>query len=219
MSLFGGNTPKRTRLRLLDIFPKGTLGAGHEPTTIGDGTDIPLVIASPSAQSVDLIQVQTAAATPVPIFRVDQNGNVFGNSVSNVPLQQVAQFTLTAANIEAMYATPVTILPAPSSNQLILVDQIVAQTKPGGTAFTAGGAVTLEYHGTAVNPTPATLLTAAQVQSATQILVSLGPATQTALALVTALGLGVDVTNATQAFATGNGTIVLTVFYTTLTLS
>ncbi|MBV9448560.1 MAG: hypothetical protein JO345_21960 [Streptosporangiaceae bacterium] len=218
MALFKGNLPNRTRLRLLDLMPKGTLGAGNEKTQIGDGKDVPLVISVPAAQSVDSLQIQNPGAAPVNLFRVDQSGNVYGSGVSNTPLQQVAQVTLTSANILGMNTTPVSILPAPAAGQVLMIDAIFVQTKPGGTQYASGGAVTFQYHGTSTNPHTGNV-TAAQINAATAKYVYLGPNTSGAIDLSAVAGLGLDITNGTGAFTTGNGTAVVTVYYTTITLS
>jgi hypothetical protein len=61
MSLLPGNSPKRTRFRLVDLMPKGTLGGGNEKTQIGDGADVPLKVYVPTAQSVNSLEVRTPA--------------------------------------------------------------------------------------------------------------------------------------------------------------
>jgi hypothetical protein len=124
-------------------------------------------------------------------------------------------YTLTAAQILAMFATPVTIIPAPGANKAIIVNSIVLQTKPGATNFAAGGAVNLQYHGTAILPHAASV-PAATINSATASVNDLPPP---AGVIQPPVNTGVDITNATAAFTTGNGTVVVTVAYTILTLS
>jgi hypothetical protein len=46
----------------------------------------------------------------------------------------------------------------------------------------------------------------------------LGPNTTGALDLQSAINLGLDITNATAAFAAGNGTAIVTVWYSVVTL-
>lgn len=132
-------------------------------------------------------------------------------------LLQKAVVTLTAANIIAMFTTPVSILPAPGTGKVIVVDAIFVQTKPGGTNFTGGGAVDLVYHGTATIPHTGTV-TAAQIQSGTAKYVYLGPNTSGAIDLSAVANVGLDVTNATAVFAAGNGTVIVTVWYSVVTL-
>ena len=130
-------------------------------------------------------------------------------------LIQKAVVTLTAAQIIAMNGAPVTILPAPAAGQVLVIDQIIAQMKPGGTQFTGGGAVTFQYHATAVVPHSGNI-PAATITSATGSENVVPPPTGT---IQPPAATGVDITNATAAFATGNGTLVVTVFYSIITLS
>lgn len=140
-----------------------------------------------------------------------------GSAALNPLVQQVAQVALTAVNLIAMKTTPVSILPAPGAGKVLIVDAIAFQFKHGATQFTGGGAVTFVYHGTAV--TPHTGNVAASVLNAvTDDLQYLGPNTSAAIDLQSAINTGLDITNATAAFATGNGTAIVTVWYSVVTL-
>lgn len=187
----------------------------HSPQTIGDGGDIGLRIGLPTGQTVNAIQIEKPEGTV--LWAVDQNGNQYSNGVTAATAQQVAQFALSTANIEGMFAAPVTVVPAPAANQVLLIDEIFVQTKPGATQFTGGGAASFVYHGTAVSPHTGSV-TAAQINAATAKYLLLPPYVAALLDLTTALGLGLDITNATGAFATGNGSAILTIYYSTVTL-
>ena len=128
---------------------------------------------------------------------------------------QKAVVALTAAQILAMNGAPQSILPAPAAGQVLVINQVIVQTKPGSTQFTGGGAVTFQYHGTAVNPHSGNV-PAATVNSATATENVLAPPSATCQPPA---GTGLDITNGTAAFAAGNGTMVVTVFYSILTLS
>jgi hypothetical protein len=130
-------------------------------------------------------------------------------------LLQKAVVTLTAAQIMAMYGAPVGILPAPAAGQVLVIDQIIAQMKPAGTQFTGGGAVTLQYHGTGVVPHSGNI-PAATITSAAGSENVVPPPTGT---IQPPAATGLDITNATAAFAAGNGTLVVTVFYSIITLN
>ena len=129
-------------------------------------------------------------------------------------LLQKITVVLTAAQIEAMNGAPVNIIPAPLAGQVVVPDQFVIQTKPGGTNFTGGGAVTFQYHGTSVNP-HAGNLAAATVNSGTASVNVLAPPSA---GYQPPAATGIDITNATAAFATGNGTLVVTAYYSVITL-
>jgi hypothetical protein len=123
-----------------------------------------------------------------------------------------ARVPLTAAQLEAMYATPVSILPAPGTGYAIVVEQVTLELIAGGSAFTAGGAISLVYHGGSTpvhaGSVPAADLTGASGTS----LVELGGAVATNGTTIPA-NTGVDITNATQAFASGNGSVVVLIQY------
>jgi hypothetical protein len=90
---------------------------------------------------------------------------------------------------------------------------------PGATPFTGGGAVSLVYHGTSTpahaGSVPASVVTSssAGVQSVTQ----LGPPVATNGTTIPA-NTGIDITNATAAFAAGNGVAKVQVRYRVVTL-
>jgi hypothetical protein len=86
MALLPGNSPKRTRLRLLDLMPKGTLGGGNEKTQIGDGADVPLKVYVPTAQSVNSLEVRTPT-----------EGLVWGISASGGLVESTALITASGA--------------------------------------------------------------------------------------------------------------------------
>lgn len=125
---------------------------------------------------------------------------------------KVDTITVTAAQVLAMFGTPVPLLLAPTANpiakRIFLPTKIVVQVIPGTTQFASGGAVSFVYHGGAVSPV--VTLAAAQVNSATGTVNVLGPVSA---AFVPPLTTSIDITNATGAFTTGNGTLQVTFFY------
>jgi len=129
----------------------------------------------------------------------------------------VATVVVTAANLIGMKAAPVSILPAPGAGKLIIVDAIAFQFKNGATQFTGGGALSFVYHRTAVTPHTGSIA-ATVLQAAAADVQYLGPNTTGALDLQSAINLGLDITNATAAFAAGNGTAIVTVWYSVVTL-
>jgi predicted RecA/RadA family phage recombinase len=129
-------------------------------------------------------------------------------------LIQKAVVTLTAAQILGMNAVPVNILPAPAAGQVIVVDQFIVQTKPGATPFTGGGAVSFQYHGTTIVPHSANI-PAATITSAAASENVVPPPTGV---IQPPTATGIDITNATGAFAAGNGSMIVTVFYSIITL-
>jgi hypothetical protein len=125
--------------------------------------------------------------------------------------------TLTAAEVDAMYATPQLIVPAPGTGLALLPTacQIVTVVS---TAFAGGGIAQLQWGNTAHaggtvaldTTTPAAEITAA----ASQIYTQYGVATTTVTPIATANGLGLYFTNATGPFTGGTGsTVTLSVSY------
>lgn len=158
--------------------------------------------------------------TPInsPAFQGDGSGltNV-GSSALNPLVQQVKQVTLTAAQLIAMKATPQSILPAPGAGKVIIVDAILFQFKNGGTVFTGGGAISFVYHGTAVTPHTGTVAASVLTTNSPDVQY-LGPNVSGAVDLQSEINLGLDITNATASFAAGNGTAIVTVWYSVATL-
>ena len=117
--------------------------------------------------------------------------------------------SLTAANIKGMYASPVTILAAPGTGHYNVVTKVIINFTAGGTAFTSGGDVYLQY---ATGTVPIT--TAADAPSFTST------SSASVLTAIDAAGVAsnnaITITNQTQAFATGNGTAAVTIWYYTL---
>jgi len=163
-------------------------------------------VAAPGGQAADpTVRVRLNPLSFGPVQAADTDPSVL----------QKAVVTLTAAQILAMNGTPQSILPAPAAGQVLVIDQIIAQMKPGATQFTGGGAVTFQYHGTAVVPHSGNI-PAATINAAAGSENVVPPPTGT---IQPPAATGLDITNGTAAFATGNGTLVVTVFYSLITLS
>lgn len=149
-----------------------------------------------------------------------------GGNESNAQLirgQQPVQTVFSAADFIAMNATPVVALALPTVNSLPTANTVVLpyaatlQVTPGSANFTGGGAISLVYAGGSVSPVvtiPATALT-----SGTSGVAVLNHATSLATAFQPVAGVGLNLTNATAAFAAGNGTGILTVWYDLLIIN
>jgi hypothetical protein len=149
---------------------------------------------------------------------VDAAGNLAVSGATKV-VKAVSQTTLTAAQINAMYTTPVAVIPAPASGQAIVVDAILVELDLTATQFAAGGVVHFYYHGLTVELMAQTLAASAVIGSASpsQVLMLLEPV-QTSGGSVVTPAVGVDITNATQVFTTGTGTAKITCWYNIVTL-
>jgi hypothetical protein len=196
------------------ITLRGAGSLGHDAQTVGAGADVGLAVQIPSGQTANAFQIEKPDGTV--IYAIGPNGNPSVGSSQNVS-SQIAQVTLTAANIIAMNGAPVSILAAPGAGLAIVVDFITVQTKPTATHFTGGGVVTFQYHGTAVLPHDAAdSIAAAVITSGTGTLNQMAPISA---GIQPPANTGIDITNATAAFATGTGTAVVTIGYRVVTLS
>lgn len=123
---------------------------------------------------------------------------------------------LTAANIIAMYTTPVLVVPA-VSNKAIVVDSVEFIMRGTATQFTGGGVVAVQYNSTANGAgtsVQASTFAATVVTGATATTYSTRPpATLSAVATASINGIGLYISNATAVFATGTGTATVRVTY------
>lgn len=119
---------------------------------------------------------------------------------------------LTSAQIIAMNATPVSVLPAPGAGLALIIESILFEMTTTSTQFTGGGVVTFPYHGGAV-ATHAGSVPAATVTTTAGTTNTLLGGAVAANGTVVPANTGVDVTNATAAFAAGTGTAKVQVKY------
>lgn len=136
-------------------------------------------------------------------------GPTLGSDTSTV-------FNLTSANITGMFATPVAVLPAPGAGKALVINQIVFTMTTTSTAYTGGGAVSFVYHGTATNAASGTIAAAVITAGAGTSTTTLGPAGGAGTTVPA--NTGIDITNATQAFAAGTGTAKIQIYYSIITL-
>lgn len=126
----------------------------------------------------------------------------------------IRRVSLTAAQIIAMGTVPVAILAAPASNKAYVVRAINCKITRTSTAFTGGGVVSFQYHTTTSSvPHAGTIPASFFTGSAGVAYNTLGPNVG-ANGLTLAPGEGIDITNATAAFAAGTGTMEVLIEYT-----
>jgi hypothetical protein len=118
--------------------------------------------------------------------------------------------SLSAANILAMNGAPVTLIPAPGANRIIIVDHILVKVVRTSTQFANGGAVEFRYTNGAGAKVSADM-------SATLITGAAGTAYAAVRGVTTELtpvaNAPVVITNATAAFITGTGTAKVYIQY------
>lgn len=120
---------------------------------------------------------------------------------------------LSAANILAMRATPVTLIAAPGAGKINLIEEITVKIVRTSTAFASGGAVEFRY-------TDGSGAKVTADMSATLITGAAGTAYASCKAVTTELtpvaNAAIVITNATGAFTTGTGTAKVYIKYRVL---
>lgn len=122
---------------------------------------------------------------------------------------------LAAADIIAMYATPVLVVPA-LAGKAIVVDSVDFKMTRTSTAFTGGGVVNVQYAATANGAG-----TKSHADIAASVVTGAAGTTTTAriplvlsdIATASIDGIGLYISNQTAAFAAGTGTAVVTIKY------
>jgi len=128
--------------------------------------------------------------------------------------------TLSAAQIKALYDTPVQLVAAPGSGKLILIDSILWDIAFVSAQYTAGGAIQAQYgntvHGLG-SPASASIAAATLNGVAASGFIANGSGAATLNAPATVENTAVFLSNATADFATGDSTATLYVRYRVVT--
>ena len=220
MARLANSTPKRTRLRLVDVYPRGTLGSGKEPL-IGAGGDVPLVVAIPtSKQTVAALQVlsQPVGAAATQLWAIGPTGGVQLGPASILYQSYRAQTTLSAAQLEAINTTPISLAAAPGSGFALRFDRMTCELVFATTAFTTAYALIPVYHGATTSLATGTL-TPTQGQSGSSIMVDLGGPVAAGITLTA--NVGIDAYSATNWSNSGSpdSSVIVTLDYTVIQLT
>lgn len=137
----------------------------------------------------------------------------------NPAIGQTRTTSLTATQIQGMYGTPVSVVPAPGAGKIVVVDSYVFSMTPTTTSFTAGGVVRLIYNSSASTTVAGTLtancVTTGNAGLTNNYFITGVNSSFTAPGVANAAIL---ITNDSAAFATGTGTAKVIVNYQIVTL-
>lgn len=169
--------------------------------------------------NIESSQVMWGNGPPVAIapnntFYIDSTTNTLyisqGGSWFAAGAGATKQLVLTSAQILALHTTPINIIPAPLSTQLIVVDTV---TYKGTGAYTNAGGSGLVYHGTSVAADESFAAPANPWINGT----TLSGTVQTNVNMTTAIGLGVDVSGVAADPTVGTTPATVTVNYHVMT--
>lgn len=171
--------------------------------------DLDELLPSDVAISADTVSEKTAG-TGVTIDGVLLKDGAISNGTTKV-VEKTVEVALTAANLIAMYAAPVTVVAAPGTGYALNFKSAVLVYDSTATAFTSGGVITINYGsgGAACSSNlAATFLTGAgdKVWNLEKLNAAGGFTMPVNVSLV--------ITNASGAFATGTGVCRLQITYT-----
>jgi len=153
---------------------------------------------------------QNTGTTASPVWSLNQAGLIPSAQLSPDTVQ-TASVALSSAQILALNATPVTIIPAQGAGTVIVVTNVLFKMVTTATAYASGGVVTFQYAGgnAVTNNIAATVVTAGAGTSYT---------VRDGIDVTAAANTGITVTNATGAFTTGTGTAVISISYRVATI-
>lgn len=149
------------------------------------------------------------------------NGLQFSGSTLqlNPQLLNVVEVSLTAAQFNGMYATPVQVIAAPGANMVNIVDSCVLNMTFVSAQFAAGGVVGLQYGNSAHLAGPAASATEQASDftgAAASTIFRIGGGLSTGAATASAANAAIYISNATAAFTTGDSTFKVWVWYKTI---
>jgi hypothetical protein len=128
----------------------------------------------------------------------------------------LVEISMTAAQWNGMYATPVQVIAAPGANKAIIVEEAVLNMTFVSASYAAGGAVGLQYGNSAhLAGAPASATEAATdfTSAAASTLFRFVGGLSTGALVSAAVNTAVYISNATAAFTTGDGTWKVRVWY------
>lgn len=141
------------------------------------------------------------------------------NAINNNPSNQLyyAAKTLTPTQIKGMFASPVLFdtVPAPAANQAIIIRNYGFNVSFNTTAYTAGGSVGI-YYDSSRTQFASSSSGAGTINATSSICTNPGTVTGV-IAATNSIGKSLYISNATQAFATGDSNVTFFAYYSIVT--
>lgn len=154
--------------------------------------------------------VTTAKITDANVTDAKMAANTLTSASIATDVIQYVKVPVTAAQLNAAYATPYVLIAAPGANKLIRIHDVTLEVDYGSAQFASGGALALQYDSTANG---AGVLASAALPAATlngfaaDSVVGLAGAAAAGAASAM-VNKGIYLSNLTGAFTTGTGTTV-----------
>lgn len=189
--------------------------------TVTNSAALPMQVYGAGTDTINSIATATGVSqlpgSTVTYFSVAA-GNWLATLVGPAQLQQVAQVALTAVQFNGMYAAPVLLVAAQGANTLIVVDSMQLVMTYVSANYAAGGIVFAQYDSTAngagvkASNSEAAADFFAAASTTFNFLATSGN-TVGILPFSTTVNKGLYLSNATQAFTTGDSTWIVKVAY------
>lgn len=155
----------------------------------------------------------SAFRAPIKLRKPALSGGVNTGNYDQIYAVDFKKITLTSAQLKTMFTTPVALLGAPTPpGNAAIVTRAILNYKYGSAQYTGGGAITIGYKTTAAIAAAATVAATFLTSPTANQVIEVAGALATNLS-ADVLNQPLYITNATQVFAAGDGTVDLWLMY------
>jgi hypothetical protein len=186
---------------------------------VGNASNVATGVAMSGDATMSNTGVLTIGAGAVTGSKIGANAVDYANIALDVAA--TATVTLTAAQVKALYDTPVQLIAAPGAGKLILIDNILWDIAFGTTQYTAGGVLAAQYgntvHGAGAVASGTLAAASLNAVAASGFLSNGGISGSLSVTKAASLNTAVFLSNQTADFATGDSTVTLYIRYRVVT--